>query len=334
MLQIAWPVLCDIWPPEERGKGFAIAGWLPLLGPAVGPAIGGIITHAIGWCWIFWIAAASDCTLLLTATFLFPETSAAMILKRKAKEQTKVTGEVYYTEYEKLDQDYKTKVWDNFGRPTRMLLTQPILQLLSIFSAYNFGMLYFVLSTFSELYVTRYHEDTLKAGLHYFALAIGYIMAAQFGGIGLDWMWKHLTRRANGVTAPEYRVPLLIPSGILIPVGLLWYGWSAQAKLFWIMPDIGALPFGMGFILSTKASGAYLLDSFGKYTASAMAASQFLRMIFGFVFPIFAPVMYHRLGWGWANTVLAGISLLFGTAAPLLLWNYGAKIRAMGKELK
>ena len=31
------PVLGDLWIPEQRGQSFAIATFLPLLGPAVGP---------------------------------------------------------------------------------------------------------------------------------------------------------------------------------------------------------------------------------------------------------------------------------------------------------
>jgi MFS family permease len=42
---IAFPVRSDVWRPEERGKSFAIAGFLPLLGPAIGPLIGGAITE-------------------------------------------------------------------------------------------------------------------------------------------------------------------------------------------------------------------------------------------------------------------------------------------------
>lgn len=31
-------------------------------------------------------------------------------------------------------------------------------------------------------------------------------------------------------------------------VGISWYGWSAQAQLFWIMPIIGTAFFGFGMM--------------------------------------------------------------------------------------
>lgn len=328
---IAYPVRSDIWKPEERGKSFAIASFLPLLGPAIGPLIGGAITQTIGWRWIFWVVAIFNSCLMAVGIFLFPETSAARILGNKARKLRKETGEHYHTEYEGPHMKLSEKLWTSITRPTRLLATQPILQLVSVFMAYNFGVLYFFLSTFSALFTEEYHQTVSQSGYHYLALAIGYCFANQVGAKITDRLWARLKKKAGGSTAPEYRVPLMLPGGLLIPIGLFWYGWSAQAKLHWIMPDIGAAIFGCGFILGTQAMGAYILDSFGKYTASATAASQVLRMIAGFVFPIFAPAMYHRLGWGWGNSTLAFIALVFGLPAPLILWTFGAKIRAMGK---
>jgi MFS family permease len=248
---------------------------------------------------------------------------------------TKETGKHHYTEYDSGPNPQKLgeKLWTSLSRPTRLLLTQPILQIMSLFMAWNFGILYFVLSTFSELYTSHYQQSTLVSSLHYLAIVIGYVLANQLGSIVMDKLWDRLKKQsADGNTvAPEYRVPLLVPGGLLIPIGLLWYGWAAEAHTHWIVPDIGALIFGCGFILSTNAMFAYILDAFGKYTASATAASNVLRMVFGFAFPIFAPAMYNSLHWGWANTTLALISLVFGLPAPLILWRYGEQIRAMGK---
>ncbi|TVY28870.1 Efflux pump [Lachnellula hyalina] len=328
---MSYPVVDDVWSPEERGKACAIVSFLPLLGPAMGPLIGGIITQTIGWRWIFWVAAIFSGCLMILGFFVFPETSAAKILGDKARELSKATGQHYHTEYEGPNQKVTQKLWLSINRPARLLATQPILMVISLFLAYNFGILYFVLSTFSSLYTDVYHQTTLQSGLHYIALALGYLVANTIEAEVMDRIWAHLTEKAGGETAPEYRVPLMVPSGLLMPIGLFWYGWSAEAHIHWIMPDIGAAIFGCGFFLNTGLILAYVLDSFGKYTASAMAASQLLRMIAGFAFPIFAPAMYTALGWGWANSTLALIAMVFGSLAPLILWKFGAKIRAMGK---
>lgn len=275
--------------------------------------------------------AIFDGVLVMVGFFLFPETSAARILGNKAKRLRKETGLEYHTEYEGPNMKLTKKLRVSLIRPAQMLATQPIVQLVSLFMTYTFGVLYIVLSTFATLYTDKYHESISKSGLHYIAVAIGYTLANQVGGKFTDSVWKRLTAKAEGATSPEYRVVLMIPGGLLIPIGLFWYGWSAEARLHWIMPDIGTAIFGCGFILMVQAMGAYILDCFGKYTASASAASQVLGMVAGFVLPIFAPALYHRLGWGWGNTVLALISLIVALPAPLILWRYGPRLRAMSR---
>jgi MFS family permease len=241
--------------------------------------------------------------------FFFPETSEARILRKKAKKLSKETGQRHHTDYEGTKMTLSQELWTSIIRPTRLIATQPILQLMSVFTAFNFGVLYFVLSTFSSLFTDQYYQTTAQSGIHYLSLAIGYLIADQVGGIITDQIWAHLKKKAGDSTAPEFRVPLMVPGGLLMPIGLFWYGWSAEAKLHWIMPDIGAAVFGCGFMLNSNAMGAYVLDAFEKYTASATAASQALRMMAGFAFPIFAPVMYKQLGWGWGNSTLALISV-------------------------
>jgi MFS family permease len=268
---------------------------------------------------------------MLSAYFIFPETYEGIILYRKAKKLRKATGENYYTEYEREGRSFSQRLSASLSRPVRLLATQPVIQIISLYLAYNFGVLYIVLSTFANLWIDRYEQPISVSGLHYIALAIGYTVAAQVGAPLTDKIWARLQARAGGVTAPEYRVPLMIPGAIIIPIGLFWYGWAAEAKTHWVVPDIGIAIFGCGIIVGTQAGQAYVMDSFRKYVASASAASQLLRSVAGFAFPIFAPQLYQNLGYGWGNSLLAFVFMALGVPIPLLLWKFGAKLRAMGK---
>jgi hypothetical protein len=93
------------------------------------------------------------------------------------------------------------------------------------------------------------------------------------------------------------------------------------------MPDIGVAIFGFGYIFAGYATQAYVVDAFLEFNASAGAASQLLRNIFAFVFPLFAPSLYNRLGYGLGNTMLASIGAIFALPAPFVLWKYGEKLR-------
>ncbi|KAK6079313.1 major facilitator superfamily transporter [Seiridium cupressi] len=207
----------------------------------------------------------------------------------------------------------------------------PVLQAVAIFLAYNFGILYIVLSTFATLWIDRYGNTESQSGLHYIVIVIGYTIAAQGGGYITDCLWQHLKTRHGEDTAPEYRVLLMVPGAILIPLGLFIYGWSAERYFDWIVPDVGIAIFGCGVILNIQAMQAYVVEAYRKYVASASAAAQLLCSIAGFAFPIFAPAMYRSLGYGWGNSVLALAFVIIGWPAPFLLWKYGAKLRALGK---
>jgi DHA2 family multidrug resistance protein len=48
-------ILADSFPPEKRCLAFSIYGVAVVVAPAVGPALGGIITDILSWHWVFLI---------------------------------------------------------------------------------------------------------------------------------------------------------------------------------------------------------------------------------------------------------------------------------------
>jgi DHA2 family multidrug resistance protein len=63
--------LADTFPPKDRGKAFAAYGIVVVVGPVLGPSLGGIITDNIGWHWIFLInVPIGIASLFLVNTFV------------------------------------------------------------------------------------------------------------------------------------------------------------------------------------------------------------------------------------------------------------------------
>jgi DHA2 family multidrug resistance protein len=52
---LAQAILADTFPPERRGVAFALYGITAIIGPTVGPTLGGWITDNYSWRWIFFI---------------------------------------------------------------------------------------------------------------------------------------------------------------------------------------------------------------------------------------------------------------------------------------
>ncbi len=53
---------------------------------------------------------------------------------------------------------------------------------------------------------------------------------------------------------PEYRLLPTTYGAPCVPIGLFWYGWSAEACTHWIIPIIGTAFVGMGLIATIVSS--------------------------------------------------------------------------------
>ena len=212
-------------------------------------------------------------------------------------------------------------------RPFILLGTQPIVQALAIYMAYLYGITYLVLSTFPGLWVNQYGESVGIGGLNYISLGVGFFLGTQLCAPVNDRIYRRLKKRNNNIGHPEFRVPLMFPGSLLVPIGLFIYGWTAQYQTHWIGPNIGAAVFSAGVIIGFQCIQTYLVDSYTRYAASAIAAATVLRSLAGFGFPLFAPYMYQTLKYGWGNSLLGFLGIGLGVPAPWLLWFYGKKWR-------
>lgn len=212
-----------------------------------------------------------------------------------------------------------------------MLATQPIIQAISLYMAFIYGLMYLVLTSFPALWTGKYGETTQIGSLNYISLGLGFGLGAQISAPINDRVYKRLKAKNNGVGLPEFRVPGMIVGSLLIPIGLFMYGWSAQAHTHWIVPNIGAAIFCAGAICCFQAMQTYIIDSYTRYAASGIAAAVVMRSLCGFGFPLFANKLYDSLGYGWGNSLLAFIAIGLGIPAPIIFWKYGAKLRARSK---
>ncbi|KAK6597764.1 major facilitator superfamily transporter [Botrytis cinerea] len=154
-----------------------------------------------------------------------------------------------------------------------------------------------------------YHESTGTGSLNYIATGIGFTLGAQVGGRLNNSIYKRLKGdKPTGV--PEYRVALMLPGSILLPIGLFIYGWTGQYHTHWIAPNVGIAIFCAGAIMCIQSIQTYTIDAYSRYAASAISTLNALRSLTGFTFLLFAPAMYERLGHGWGNSLLAFILLL------------------------
>lgn len=335
-LAIGPGVLADMWPPEQRGKalGYYTAG--PLLGPAIGPIFGGFISQNTTWRWVFWSTAAFTCVIQFVGFFALRETYAPLILEQKAARQAKAAGiNILSIPIDKRTPRLSTLVTRALQRPMFLLFTQPIIQALALYQLYNYGVVYLVLTTFPDVWVGIYNEESSIGGLNYLSIGLGFLIASIFAAPLNDKIYVYLKyTRGNGSGKPEYRIPLMFPASLLVVVGLFTYGWTVQFRTHWIFPNLGMFIFSVGCIVSYQCAQTYNVDAYSRFAASAMSAVVMLRSCAGFGFPLFAPSMYDKLGYGWGNSLLGFIAIGIGTTAPLGFWLFGERLRARSSHAR
>jgi multidrug resistance protein len=328
-LAIGPAVLSDLFTADERGKAVSIYTFFPLMGPALGPIFGGIIADHTSWRWCFWSTTIATIPVLLVSFLFLEETYPPVLLHRRKISLIEQTGNTdLFTTYDSPDLTIAQKLGDALKRPLKLMTTQIIVIVMGLYQAYLYGLMYIVLATFPRLWTEKYHQSLSRGGLNYLSLGLGYGVGIQISARVQDRVYAILKRRNNGVGLPEFRVPMMIPIAVILPLGFFLYGWTAQAHIHWIFPNIGAFIFAAGIMVGFNALMTYVVDSYPTYCASASAAISLLRSVAAFALPLSAPPMYDALGYGWGNSLLAFIAIGIGGPAPVLLWLYGSKLRA------
>ncbi|KAJ4384489.1 hypothetical protein N0V86_000088 [Didymella sp. IMI 355093] len=317
--------IADLIERERRGTAMAVWMMGPTIGPCIGPVIGGFLTVAKGWRWNFWLVAIVAGAFFIMSLILMSETSASVILERKAKKLRKETGNDKLRS--KLDSGLTPKELFRFSivRPAKMLTRSTICFAISLYVAITYTYLYILFTTFTAVFTNQYHWHGGITGLSFLGLGIGSLVG-QFVYIhyGNRTVSKHMER---GDFTPEMRLHIMCIGGFFLPVGLLIYGWSANFQTHYVVPLVGTGIIGFGLLMTFMPANTYLVDVFTTHAASAMAANTVLRSLMAALVPLSSQKMYAALGLGWGNSLLAFVSLAL-VPIPFLFIKYGEKIRA------
>ncbi|KAI0947331.1 hypothetical protein AcV7_009784 [Taiwanofungus camphoratus] len=282
-LSIGGGVLGDCWKTEERGQAIALYSLAPLLGPVIGPVCGAWVAEKSTWRWVFWSSSIVDGGIQCLGVFFLQETFAPLLLERKAQQlrksmdPEKAQMREIRTVYDSTDRHWKQIVSKALVRPFKLFAHEPIIQLLGVYMAFVYGLLYLFLTTIPSIFEKTYGERVGIAGLNYFALGVGLTGASQVNARLLDRIYKHFQRKNGGQGRPEFRLPSMVPGTIFLPVGLFITGWTATAKTHWIGPDIGIALVGAGTILNFQCIQTYVIDAFTLHAASGVLSSYVLR---------------------------------------------------------
>ncbi|KAK8090414.1 hypothetical protein PG997_005375 [Apiospora hydei] len=323
---IAPGLTADMYPASQGGLGDTMHSMLPFVGTALGPVVGAQIAQTGQWRWIFWSTSFLSVLAIFLGLVALRETSHTVILGRKAARLRKETGNPrLHSQYHHPDLSFPALFRKRLVLPFLMLATHPIVQLPFLYRAYLFGLVALIISTFEQVWEDGYGMDKSTASFNYFALMAGFIIGLQLS--------HHFIDGTGRDHVPEWRVPSSAATALLVPTGLVLYGWTAENRLHWSLPDLGIILLGIGSILGFFSMQPYVTDSCGpEYASSAHSVGQLLRGLCEFAFPLFGPPVYSGLGLGVGNTIFALLTLAIGVPIPMVFWFFGESIRGRSRS--
>ncbi|KAF2243378.1 MFS general substrate transporter [Trematosphaeria pertusa] len=323
-------IVGDMFPEEHRGKAMSLMGMIPFVAPCLGPTIGGFVAEARGWRWTFWVTAMIAAPLQLLFLIFYRETYRVRILQKKAERLRKETGNASLRSRYELELSPSAMIARSFLRPLKMLLFCPVVLLVGLCGAVSMSLVYVIITSISEVYDTTYGFRKQFLGLTYFGLGVGMVLSTFSVGPFLD-RYMQMKKQA-GKGSPEDRVLPMLLGSILVPCGILAFGWSVEYKTHWVAPILFSVLVGYGYVSIAISAWSYLVDAFGIYAASATAGTVILRNAGAASLPLAGPSLIEKVGIGWGYSVLA----LLGAVAvpiPILLIQMGLRLRKLQPSL-
>ncbi|KAF2098191.1 MFS general substrate transporter [Rhizodiscina lignyota] len=336
-LSVAGGTIGDMFSRDQLSAPMMVYSASPFMGPEIGPLVGGFINQYTNWRWSFYILLIWAGVQLALITFFVPETYHPVLLRRKAQELRKSTGnEAWIAPLEKHERSIPMTVFISCYRPFQLLFFEPMCLNLCILSAILLGILYLFFGAFPLVFKENHDFTLSQTGLSFLGLMVGMIIA-----ILSDPWWKRNHRRLcrnleartgeHGASEPEYRLPPAILGAFLVPIGLFGKSWTPISAGCWhCTPIIFSGVFGVGIILVFSGVFTFLVDCYPLYAASALAANSFARSSFAAAFPLFGVQMYETLGYPWASSLLAFLSLAMAPF-PYLFFKYGKRLRGKSR---
>ncbi|ORX33828.1 major facilitator superfamily domain-containing protein [Kockovaella imperatae] len=326
-LSVSGGLISDVFKNEDVGTPMMVWSASPFLGPVLGPLLSGFINQNVDWHWTYYVVIIWAFVLLIVNLAVVRETYAQELLRQKAIRMRKTTGEQRWkAPVEKSGQSVLAALKKSIKTPFWLLLTQPMVLLLDIWSAMMLGILYLSFGGIPYIFEHQYGFNLQQSGMVFLGIGTGQVIAVLTQPL-FNKKYRASLKEHGGEAPPEERLRPGFFGAVLCPMGLLLLGLLSFKQVPWILPIIFSSLFGAGMVLSFTSTFTYLVDAYRPVSASVLASNSFMRSAFAAGFPLFGEQMYRRLGAVGATCLLAGLMFLT-TPLPFIFFRIGARIRA------
>lgn len=323
-LALGFAVVADISSTAERGKYMGIVGAGINVGPALGPVLGGILSQYLGWPAIFWFCAIFSGVWMVPFILSVPETCRKVVGNGSVAPQkwNRSMLDLYRNRGDTTDQNIPKREL-KFPNPLKTLyiVFEKEMAIILCINAVIYIAFILTAATLSTLFKDIYGYNDLQVGLCYLPYGFGCAMAVVGQGYVLDWNYRRIAKkigftidRKRGDDLGKFpietaRIQPVYPILLAGIASLIGYGWALQAEASIAVPLVLVFLIGMFVPTSFSVLNTLIVDLNPNAPATATAANNLVRCMFGAAATAAIDHMIEGMGRGWCFAFLALLNL-------------------------
>jgi multidrug resistance protein len=215
-IALGYGVVADISTSSERGKYMGIVGAGTMMGPALGPVMGGILAQFLGWRSIFWFLVIVAGGFLVPFTLTVPETGRNVVgngsippqgwnmtvlewlrLRKEQNSTTRLsrneTAEGRRLAQAELAKGRKLR-WPNPLKTVHIIMEKDMAVVL-FYNSLIYTAFYDIMASIPQIFQEIYDFNDLQIGLCYIPFGCGCALASFINGRMLDRNYKKVARQ-------------------------------------------------------------------------------------------------------------------------------------------
>ncbi|KAF5000992.1 hypothetical protein FGRMN_1362 [Fusarium graminum] len=332
-LALGFAVVADISSTAERGKYMGIVGAGINVGPALGPVLGGILSQYLGWPAIFWFCAIFSGVWMIPFILSVPETCRKVVGNGSIAPQkwNRSLFDLYKHRGDTTAENVPKREL-KFPNPLKTLyiVFEREMAIILCINAIIYVAFILTAATLSTLFKDIYGYNDLQVGLCYLPYGFGCAIAVVGQGYVLDWNYRRIAKkigftidRKRGDDLGKFpiesaRIQAVYPILLAGIATLIGYGWALQVETSVAVPLVLVFLIGMFVPTSFSVLNTLIVDLNPNAPATATAANNLVRCMFGAASTAAIDHMLEGMGRGWCFTFLALLNLAMIPALKLV----------------